>query len=394
LIAHVLYSFSVGGLENGVVNLINRIPRDAYRHVVIALAGITDFRLRVARDDVEFIALNKRPGHSFHLYPRLYRLFRDLRPAIVHTRNLAALEATVPAWAAGVSARIHGEHGRDVGDLDGSSRRYQLVRRIYRPFVTDYIALSRDLEAYLTTRIGVAADRVAQIYNGVDATSFRPPANGREPIADLPFRDPALWVVGTVGRLQAVKDQVGLVRAFIRALELAPPQRKRMRLVVVGDGPLYAEARSLLREAGVSDLAWLPGERDDIAAILRGLDCFVLPSLAEGISNTILEAMATGLPVIATDVGGNPELVTAGVTGELVPPADAEALAHRILFYGRHPDAARAAGRAGRARVEREFSLDRMVQRYLQLYDRVAPAQHRSPLPVLESGGTDWAKPN
>ena len=90
-------------------------------------------------------------------------------------------------------------------------------------------------------------------------------------------------------------------------------------------------------------------------AILRGLDCFVLPSLAEGISNTILEAMASGLPVIATAVGGNPELVEAGRTGELVPAADPEALAERILAYARDPEAARAAGRAGRERVERQL---------------------------------------
>jgi len=108
LIAHVVYRFDVGGLENGVVNLINRMSGHAYRHAVVSLTEITDFRKRIQRDDVQFIALHKPPGHALPLYPRLLRLLRDLQPAIVHTRNLAALEVTVPAWLAGVRARVHG----------------------------------------------------------------------------------------------------------------------------------------------------------------------------------------------------------------------------------------------------------------------------------------------
>ena len=125
LVAHVVFRFDVGGLENGVVNLINHMPADAYRHAVISLTEITDFRRRIVRDDVSFVALEKPPGHAIRIYPRLFSLFRQLRPAIVHSRNLAALEVAMPAWAAGVPVRIHGEHGRDIGDLDGSSRKYQ-----------------------------------------------------------------------------------------------------------------------------------------------------------------------------------------------------------------------------------------------------------------------------
>ncbi len=119
----------------------------------------------------------------------------------------------------------------------------------------------------------------------------------------------------------------------------------------------------------MADLAWLPGERNDVADILRGLDCFVLPSLAEGISNTILEAMACGLPVIATDVGGNGELVDAGVTGMLVTAADPEQMADQLAAYARNPDSARAAGHAGRLAVENRFSLGAMVSQYKNLYD-------------------------
>lgn len=370
LVAHVMYRFDVGGLENGIVNLINHMPREAYRHVVISLTEITDFRKRIVHDDVEFVALLKPPGHAFWIYPQLYKLFRNLRPAIVHSRNLGALEVVAPAWAAGVSVRIHGEHGRDVGDLDGFSKKHQWMRRIYRPFVTYYIALSRDLEDYLTSRVGITQNKVLQIYNGVDTQRFQP-AGMRQPIPGCPFSDTSYWLVGTVGRMQTVKDQSTLARAFIRALEIAPQLKDRLRLVMIGDGPLKAQSQSLLEQAGCTELAWLPGERNDVPEILRGIDCFVLPSLAEGISNTILEAMASGLPVIATDVGGNSELIDAGRSGVLVSAGDVETMAQSIVSYANDSEKARRAGQAGRATVERKFSMAAMVQQYQGLYDRL-----------------------
>ena len=131
LVLHVMYRFDTGGLENGVVNLINHMPADAYRHAVLALSEVTDFKLRIKRPDVEFISLRKPPGHGIWQYPKLYKLFRQLRPHIVHSRNLAALEVQVPAWAAGVPVRIHSEHGRDVNDIDGNNVTYQRVRRLW-----------------------------------------------------------------------------------------------------------------------------------------------------------------------------------------------------------------------------------------------------------------------
>lgn len=369
LVIHVVHAFSTGGLENGVVNLINRLPGDRWRHAVFALTDVSEeFCTRIERPDVEYVALRKGPGHLARLFPRLVRLFRERRPAIVHTRNLAALEAQVPAWLAGVPARVHGEHGWDVRDPAGESERYRLVRLVYRPFVHRYVALSRHIESYLERRVGVPLARIAHICNGVDAARFRPVAAGREPISGSPFADPELWIVGTVGRMQTVKDQTNLAEAFVRALRLDPEACKRMRLVMIGDGPLRARVGTILEQAGASELAWLPGERSDVPRVMQGLDCFALPSLAEGISNTILEAMASGLPVVATDVGGNPDLVETGLTGRLVPPANSGALAEALLAYFRDPALARRHGKAGRSRAERQFSLDRMAADYERLY--------------------------
>ena len=368
VVVHVMYRFDTGGLENGVVNLINHMPADLYRHVILALTDVTDFKLRIRRDDVEFIALQKPPGHSVWQFPKLYRLFKRLRPAIVHSRNRAALEAQIPAWAAGVPLRIHGEHGRDVGDLDGNNRTYQRVRRLYRPFVHHYVALSRDLSDYLIEKINVSRDRITQAYNGVDVSRFSPAGDASQGIGS-PFNTAEHFIVGTVGRMQTVKDQTLLAHAFVLALQTAPELKTRLRLVMVGDGPLRAEAQAILDAAGVAHLTWLPGARDDVAALMQGFSCFVLPSLAEGISNTILEAMASGLPVIATGVGGNADLVADGVTGQIVPASDPQTMAQSLIQFVSSAAQSRAMGLAGRERVVQRFSMQAMVNTYQRVYD-------------------------
>ncbi len=370
LVAHILYRLDIGGLENGLVNLINTIPADRYRHAIISLTECTDFRFRIRRQNVEYYALHKRPGKDFSAYLQLWRLLRRLRPQIVHTRNLSALDCLLPAALAGVRCRIHGEHGRDMIDLDGSSWKYNALRRAIRPLVQRYIPLSRDLEDWLRCRIGVPPEKISRIYNGVDTRLFQP-ASAREPLPDTNFAPPGIMVIGTVGRMQTVKDQLTLVRAFLHLLKTVPGAREKLRLALVGDGPLRVQAAAMLAAEDASALAWLAGSRDDVPRLLRGLDVFVLPSLAEGISNTILEAMACGLPVVATRVGGNPELVIEGETGMLVPAADPVALAGALDNYLRDPSLARRHGRAGRERVEREFSLHAMVQRYLAVYDDI-----------------------
>lgn len=370
LVMHIVYSFDVGGLENGIVNLINHNLAAKFRHIVVALTHCApEFCRRVARDDVEFIALDKGPGHGAKLYPRLYRLFAEYKPAIVHTRNLAALEAAVPAWMAGVPVRIHGEHGWDVSDPGGMRRKYRLMRRVYRPFVSHYIALSGHLADYLARGVGVPESRLTRICNGVDTTLFHPAPNHHHGMMkDSPFNASDLVVVGTVGRLQAVKDQVTLVRGFVHSLELLGDAGSKLRLCIAGDGPLRVAVEAEIERAALGDRVWLAGNRADVPEAMQALDLFVLPSLAEGISNTILEAMATGLAVIATDVGGNGELVVAGETGALVPAADPAAMGAAIARYATDGELRARHGDAGRARVEAEFSLDGMVRRYLSLY--------------------------
>ncbi len=368
LIAHVVYHFGTGGMENGVVNLINHLPPGRFRHAIVSLTDHTDFSRRIEREDVSFYDLNKRPGHDVGWYRRLSAVLRALRPAIVHTRNLNALEAQfVAAWL-GVKGRVHGEHGRDVFDLEGRNWKYNLLRRAARPLVHRYIAVSRDLAGWLTDTVRVPARRLTQIYNGVDSARFRPRVGERPTIGPAGFLDGARLVIGSAGRMVAVKDYATLVRAFIRLAGMAPDPAG-LRLVLIGDGPDRATCQQLLADAGLAGQAWLAGNRDDVPELMRAMDLFVLPSLGEGISNTILEAMATGLPVIATRVGGNPELVQADITGSLFKAGDADALAGLLREYAQDGARRQREGAAARARVEREFALMRMAAAYQAVYE-------------------------
>lgn len=378
LIAHVLFRFDVGGLENGVVNLINHLPDWKWRHAVIALDDVEpNFARRVVRKDVLFHPLRKPPGYLFGQYPKLASLFRQLSPAIVHTRNLSALESMPAAWFARVPARLHGEHGWDVHDLDGVSNKHRRLRQAFRPFVQHYIALSDQIAAYLQDKVGVDPRRMTRIYNGVDSNRFR--AAGPETRrALLPFPGTDHFVVGTVGRLQEVKDQLSLLRAFAQLVRSQAQGHCRLRLVIAGEGPMRPRLEEAIRAEGLDGMAWLAGGRDDVAELMRCFDVFVLPSLSEGISNTILEAMSTSLPVIATRVGGNAELVLDGSTGMVVPPGDAGALEAAIRSYASQPARAKDHGAAGRRRIEERFGIDSMVAAYDALYESLVTAHRQA----------------
>jgi sugar transferase (PEP-CTERM/EpsH1 system associated) len=371
LIAHVVHRFAVGGLENGLVNLINATPPERYCHAVICLTDFTDFRSRIRDPNVPVIALHKRGGSDFRTHLRLWRVLKELRPAIVHTRNIGALEYLLVALIAGVRGRIHGEHGRDVYDMDGSNPKYNLLRKGLMHIASCYTAVSQDLVQWLVHTVGVSEEKVKHICNGVDVHRFWPRADARPQLGPEGFIQNGTIVVGTVGRMQTVKDQPTLVRAFVHLIQHDSQARQRLRLVMIGDGPLREECRALLRAAGAEELAWLPGERSDIPEIMRALNIFVLPSIAEGISNTILEAMASGLPIVATRVGGNHELVRDGETGLLVPSAHPSAMAEAIRAYLVDCRQAARHGAAGRQRVEALFSIDSMVNGYLAVYDAV-----------------------
>jgi sugar transferase (PEP-CTERM/EpsH1 system associated) len=366
-VVHLLYRFAAGGLENVLVQLINGLPRDEFRHTVIALTEAdAAFAQRIERQDVEIISLHKAPGQPFGMYPAMYRLLRRLRPDVLHTCNLAALEFMPVAAVAGVKLRIHAEHGWDVSDPDGSNRKYRFLRRLYKNFVHDFIVVSAQLQSYMAQAIAVPATHLHFIENGVDTERFRPGQMNETLPAGYPFAATD-WVVGTVGRQEPIKNQHLLVEAFTRLKRLLPEQ-ENLRLVLVGAGPLAAQLQAQIDAAGLTQDCWLPGTRADIPQILRQLNCFVLPSLAEGTSCTLQEALATGLPIVATDVGGNAAVLTAGI-GLLVPSGDAEAMAKAMQAVLQNPPSAEQLTQQRAATVAR-YGLHNVLQRYRTLFLR------------------------
>lgn len=354
LVVHLLYRLDFGGLETLLVDCINRMP--GYRHAVVCLAGYTAFADKITRPGVQVYSLDKAPGLGLAAHLRLFKLLRRLRPTILHTYNLSGIEYNFTATLAGVPVRVHAEHGRDAGDPKGLNRKHNLLRKLLAPFIDRFVPVSGDLHNWLRETVGIADAKNQWISNGVDTERFHP----GQP-------DPDTFVIGTVGRAQNVKNQALLIDAF-SALRAQLPQRK-MRLVIVGDGPLRAALERKVQEAGLGESVWLPGARSDIAELMRTFSVFALSSLAEGTPVTLLEAMACGLPVVSTAVGGIPDLVQENVTGLLVPNRDSAALATALAVYANDPALARHHGAAGRARIEQHYSVTAMVQAYTCLYD-------------------------
>ena len=371
LVAHIIYALGTGGLENGLINIINRTPPDRYRHVIICLTNADDFANRITLPGVQVIQLHKPAGQNFRVFWDLWKTLRTLRPDVVHTRNLASLEMQLVTLLMPGIKRVHGEHGRDIHDLDGTNKKYNLLRKAMQPFVHRYIAVSRDLLQWLKSTVAIPEKKLCQIYNGVDAAKFSP-RQGRALVGDL--APPGLLpenavVVGTVGRLAEVKNQQLLIEAVGYLYTKRPILRGTLRLVLVGDGPLKPQLVERVKQLGLSDVVWFSGDRNDVPALMQLMDIFILPSLAEGISNTLLEAMASGLPVIATSVGGNVELIEEGVNGRLVPVNNVVAMADALAELVDDPTLRQSMGEKGLALVRTTFNWEKTVADYLAVYD-------------------------
>jgi len=365
VVAHVIHSLATGGLENGVVNLVNTAGPE-FRHVIVCVTGSGAMRDRL-KPDVEVFSIGKRPGNDLGAVWRLVSLLRRVRPTVVHSRNWAAFDAIPAAGLARVPVVVHGEHGRESADPHGRNRRRNRLRRILSPLVTRFVAVSRDLERWLVEDVRLPARKVLTIHNGVQLDRF---ARNSLPEARRALGLPAeALIIGTVGRLDPVKDQAGLVRSFAALL----PTHPDAFLVLAGDGPCRPDLSRLIGELGVERRVRLLGDRPDVPLVLSAMDLFVLPSIAEGMSNTVLEAMATGLPVIATRVGGNPELVEDGVTGRLVAPQEPRGLTEAIAGYLEDSHLRAVHGKASRQRATEHFGLERMCLAYTDLYSRLLP---------------------
>ncbi len=376
LVVHLVEALDSAWMESGLLNLIRHMPGERYRHAIVCRRGHGDHEAGLREEGVDIVNLRLREDEplrgalrGLRHWLRLYRVLRILQPDLVHTRDRAGLPAQLVAALAGVRFRVHAEHGREPAGAGGEA-----LHRLLRPLVDHFIAVSGERAQWLVDAVGAEPARVTRIASGVDSVQFHPRLGPAAAVGPPGFMHDGVFVIGSAGRMVDAAGHVCLVDAFLRLIASPHPAHQRLRLLIVGEGPARAECQAMLNRAGASARAWLPGARADTPQLLRAMDLFVLPSLVEDRSNAILEAMASGLPVVATEVGGAAELVHPGFTGILVPPTSAELLAAAISDYCRIPEMAARHGARARSQVIARHSMPAMARDYLAVYDALTGA--------------------
>ena len=356
-VLHVVYALQPGGMEYGVVKLVNGLDRSHVRSAICSTKPAGQLRHLLA-PDVSLFELQRREGNDPRLIRDLYTLFRREQPDVVHTHSWGTLvEGLVAARLARVPVLIHGEHGTL------QLRPYQrFVQRRAWAAADRLLSVSSRLAERMAREARFPLTRIHTIRNGVDLSRFG--AVSRAAAREALRLPSDVRLALTVGRLVPVKDHLTL----LAAIALLRGQGMDVTVAIAGDGPLKELLVERASALGIADATHFLGHRSDVEVVLAAADVFTLTSSSEGLSNTILEAMASGLPVVATRVGGADELVEDGVSGILASPGAAGEIANALASLFQDPERRAAMGSAARARVEAEFSLAGMVQRYESTY--------------------------
>jgi sugar transferase (PEP-CTERM/EpsH1 system associated) len=367
-VALVVSHLKGGGKEECVVNLANSLAADGWKPLVVCLEVVGRLESKI-RPGVEIVALHKRRGHDVGVVCRLARLLRERRIDVVHCHNWGtAVESVAAAAIAGVRTVVHTQHGLDYGFGPLPPRWRRLARRLAMRAVarrlTRIVVVSREVEETVEHEWRVPREKVRLIHNGIALGQPAVDRAHRAAMRRALALDDDDILIGSVGAFRPVKDFPMLVEAMAEVHREAP----RARLVLIGSGPTLANVREAVERLGLHRAVVLPGWRSDVPDLLRAMDVFALSSISEGVSLAILEAMAAGLPVVATRVGGNPEIVHDSETGLLVPPGSPKAMAGALIALACDAEKRRAMGRRAREHVERSFSLSRMARDYEALY--------------------------
>jgi len=359
-VAHVINSMEVGGAQRQVVNLMRSLDPARFDQCLICLERKGALGEELERSGFPVLALGKQGRVHPAMLWTLVRELRRWKPDVVHTSVFTAnLWGRLCAMVAGVPVRI--AHEQSTVSLEKWYRRaldWMLSWGTYR-----ILAVSGDLRTRILAEERLPASRVEVLYNAVDCEALRSGSREEGKGPALPGRSG--WRVGLVGRLEYRKDHVTLVRAAARVVE----QRPEATFLLVGDGPDRGKIEEAIRTLGMERNVFLLGERQDVAWILGQLDVYVLCSITEGLSLSILEAMAVGAPVVATRVGGNAELLDEGRAGVLTPAGDVEALAEAILGLLKDPDRAQEMVRRAGERVTERFDVHAVARRLEGIYE-------------------------
>ncbi len=358
-VLHCVLSVATGGLETMVLQLASATDRSRYTPRVVCLHETGELAPRFLAAGVPVDLIDRPRSGGRGTLTSLLRYLRAHRPPVLHTHNRGAHQhGAFATRLLGIPAHLHTRHNRS----SATTWRTRLLERTATRWTDAIVAVSADAAEVARTVDLARPDQLHLIPNGVDLVHFHPKAG----------LSPGHRVVH-VARLDPVKDQAMLLQAAHLVAAVEP----RFHLDIIGDGPSRTSLEQLTATLNLTHCVTFHGMQSDVTSWLRTADLFVLSSRSEGLPMTLLEAMASGLPIVATNVGGIPEAVTSGETGLLVPPANPRALADAILTLFQHPDQRAAMGTAARARAIADYSLDTMTARYMALYDSLLGARSR-----------------
>jgi len=359
-IVFLVHTYALGGLENVVTNLVNTLDPQQYRCTILSFAPLAQVSHRVNLERVQLISLNKKAGNDLGSIYRIYRFFQESKADIVQTHNWGTVfEGLIAAKLARVPCLVHAEHGTIE-----SKKRNRWIQRALWQWTNQVVCVSETHRRQLVDVIGYPREKIKPIFNGVDTTRFSPMPAEKTAIRKKMGLGAETICIGTLGSFRTVKNQALLLSAADQVLKITP----NVHLVFVGEGPLkvglMAEADKLRIRGQVHFL----GARTDIPELLNAFDIFVLPSLMEGMPISVLEAMSCGIPVVASAVGGLPEVIEDGKSGLLFPSKDPTALAAVLSGLIADKEKRLALGQEGRRRVLSSFSVEKMVGKYHALY--------------------------
>jgi len=373
-VGFVIHRMQVAGAEMLVAETIRRLI-DRIRPVVFCLDGLGSLGRQIKLQGVPVVWLGRRPGIDIGLAFRLGTEIRNRKVELLHAHQYTPFfySAMAKMFALSRVPLVLTEHGRHFPDRVSPVRR-GLNRTVFRHLANEINGCSRFSCRALSEIDGFPAEEISVIENGVELARYSRAEDRRAARAQLGLQPERIYAV-TVARFHPVKDHATLMEAFEKVCR----QRQDIDLLLVGDGPLRDFLAERARELGIGHRVIFLGVRPDVPEILGIADLFIMTSLSEAASLTVLEAMASELPVVLTEVGGNPEMVTNGKEGLLVPRKGADQAAEAMLRLIENPELSRRMGSAGRQRVEDRYQMNHTVERYWGLYRRLSE-------PGVESG--------
>jgi len=368
-IAYIVNTLSFGGIEKYVLDLVNYINVQIFEPCIVSLTKTGPVVKYLERPQTKIFEMGKKQGNDLRLPFRMAALFRREKIDVIHSNNWGTFgESVLAKRLSGTACILHVQHGMELNDEEASShkkrRMRNRIRRFFSYFADQLVTVSNAGVQFITKEWRVPERMVKLIYNGVSLYGeFEAQILRNKKRAELGFSEDDI-IVGSVGRLSPVKNYRCLIKAFSHVVD----KIAQAKLMLIGDGPEKNILKFLIRDLGLESKVKLLGQRSDVKTLLPIMDIFSLSSISEGISISILEAMSASLPVVVTNVGGNPEIVVDGKTGMLVESNNPEALANSIIHLLKNPKKRKEMGRATRNRVEEKFSLEKMVSAYEELY--------------------------